>query len=74
MASVSPRPRSVGVGWPGLASITNFGLSCLAIGMRSVGRTVERELARIAGAQHGVVTRAQLLEAGVSAAGCRIRR
>jgi hypothetical protein len=30
------------------------------------GRTVERELARIAGPQHGVVTRAQLLVAGIS--------
>jgi very-short-patch-repair endonuclease len=35
--------------------------------MRPQGRTAERELARIAGAQHGVATRAQLLEAGVSA-------
>jgi very-short-patch-repair endonuclease len=31
------------------------------------GRTVERELARIASASHGVVTRPQLLDAGVSA-------
>src|SRR5215213_2538629 len=31
------------------------------------GRTVERELARIASATHGVVTRAQLLDAGVTA-------
>ena len=31
------------------------------------GRTVERELARIASASHGVVTRAQLLDAGVTA-------
>jgi very-short-patch-repair endonuclease len=35
--------------------------------MRPAGRTVETQLARIAGAQHGVVTRAQLLAAGVSA-------
>jgi hypothetical protein len=41
--------------------------------MRSVGRTVERELARIAGAQHGVVTRALVLEAGVSAAAIQRR-
>ena len=31
------------------------------------GRTVERELARIASASHGVVTRVQLLDAGISA-------
>ena len=34
--------------------------------MRPQGRTVEGELARIAGAQHGVATRAQMLAAGVS--------
>ena len=34
--------------------------------MGAPGRTVERELARIAGASHGVVTRLQLLSAGVS--------
>jgi hypothetical protein len=44
--------------------------------MRCPGGTVERELARIAGSQHGVVTRAQLLAAGVSAAAIerRVRR
>jgi very-short-patch-repair endonuclease len=41
--------------------------------MRSMGRTVENELARIAGAQHGVVTRLQLLAAGVSAAAIQRR-
>ena len=35
--------------------------------MGTPGRTVERELARIASASHGVVTRAQLLSAGVTA-------
>ncbi len=35
--------------------------------MGTPGRTVEEELARIAGAAHGVVTRAQLLDAGVTA-------
>jgi very-short-patch-repair endonuclease len=35
--------------------------------MCPLGRTVEDELARIAGAAHGVVTRAQLLRAGVTA-------
>jgi hypothetical protein len=35
--------------------------------MRGRSRTVEEKLARIARAQHGVVTRAQLLDAGVSA-------
>jgi len=35
--------------------------------MRPQGRTVEREIARIAGGQHGVVTRRQLLAAGRSA-------
>jgi hypothetical protein len=35
--------------------------------MRPQTRTVQRELARIAGAQHVVVTRAQLLCAGLSA-------
>jgi very-short-patch-repair endonuclease len=41
--------------------------------MRGLGRTVERELARIAGAGHGVVTRAQLLEAGVTARAIEVR-
>ncbi|MGH2978767.1 MAG: type IV toxin-antitoxin system AbiEi family antitoxin domain-containing protein [Solirubrobacterales bacterium] len=36
--------------------------------MRPQGRTAEQELARIAGAAHGVVTRAQLLHAGVTRA------
>ena len=36
--------------------------------MRPLGRTVERELARIADGQHGVVTRAQILHAGVTPA------
>jgi very-short-patch-repair endonuclease len=35
--------------------------------MRRQGRTAERELARIAGAQYGVVTRRQALDAGVTA-------
>jgi hypothetical protein len=35
--------------------------------MGTPGRTVEEELARIAGGGHGVVTRAQLLSAGVTA-------
>jgi predicted transcriptional regulator of viral defense system len=34
--------------------------------MQHPGRTVERESARIAGGAHGVVTRAQLLNAGVT--------
>jgi predicted transcriptional regulator of viral defense system len=34
--------------------------------MAALGRTVEEELARIAGAGHGVVTRTQLLNAGVT--------
>jgi very-short-patch-repair endonuclease len=34
--------------------------------MQALGRTVERKLARIGSASHGVVTRAQLLSAGVS--------
>jgi hypothetical protein len=34
--------------------------------MRGLVRTVDHEVARIAGRQHGVVTRAQLLEAGMS--------
>jgi Transcriptional regulator, AbiEi antitoxin len=34
--------------------------------MRPQGRTVEQELARMGGAAHGVVTRAQLLEAGLT--------
>jgi hypothetical protein len=41
--------------------------------MRSQSRTVEQELARIADAQHGVVTRAQLLAARVSASGIQRR-
>jgi very-short-patch-repair endonuclease len=35
--------------------------------MRGLGRTVERELARISSRSHGVVTRVQLLGAGVTA-------
>ncbi|TML80958.1 MAG: type IV toxin-antitoxin system AbiEi family antitoxin domain-containing protein [Actinobacteria bacterium] len=34
--------------------------------MRPAGRTVEQELARIAAGSHGIVTRAELLGAGVS--------
>jgi Transcriptional regulator, AbiEi antitoxin len=41
--------------------------------MRTQSRTVEQELARIAEAQHGVVTRVQLLAAGVSASGIERR-
>jgi very-short-patch-repair endonuclease len=41
--------------------------------MRPRSRTVEQELARIADGQHGLVTRAQLLAAGVSAAGIQRR-
>lgn len=37
------------------------------VAMRPKSRTVEQELARIAGASHGVVTRAQLLSVGISA-------
>jgi predicted transcriptional regulator of viral defense system len=43
-------------------------LSCLRAVMRPRGRPVERELASIADGQHGVVTRAQLLRAGVTPA------
>jgi len=41
--------------------------------MRTQSGTVEQELARIAGKQHGLVTRAQLLEAGISRSGIRRR-
>jgi hypothetical protein len=41
--------------------------------MRPLNATAEQTLARIAGAQHGLVTRAQLLDAGVSAAGIQRR-
>jgi predicted transcriptional regulator of viral defense system len=41
--------------------------------MRPQGRTAEQDLALIARAQHGVVTRAQLLRAGVSAREIRHR-
>ena len=34
--------------------------------MGALGRTVDEELARLAGSRHGVVTRAQLLDAGVT--------
>jgi len=37
--------------------------------MRRESDTVERELARLAGRQHGVVTRQELLSAGISASG-----
>src|SRR4051812_38584227 len=40
--------------------------------MRPEGRTVEQELARLASRAHGVVTRRQLLDAGISA--CAIKR
>jgi very-short-patch-repair endonuclease len=44
--------------------------------MQALGRTAEEKLARLAAGQHGVVTRAQLLEAGVSRQeiGTRLRR
>jgi predicted transcriptional regulator of viral defense system len=42
--------------------------SCLYLYMRGQVRTVERVVARIAADQHGVVTRAQLLAAGVTPA------
>jgi hypothetical protein len=47
--------------------------SCLDIGMRSQSGTVEGELRRFADAQHGVVTRAQLLGAGLAVAGIQRR-
>src|SRR3954454_4376999 len=46
---------------------------CLDVGMRRPSRTVEMELARIAGAQHGVVARRQLLAAGIHAAAIQRR-
>ncbi len=42
-------------------------LSCLESLVTDPGRTVERKVGRIAGANHGVVTRRQLLAAGVTA-------
>ena len=41
--------------------------------MRPQGRTVEQELARIGTDEHGVVTRVELLAAGISAAGIQRR-
>src|SRR5438874_8334133 len=41
--------------------------------MRPQSRTVEQKVARIASAQHGVATRAQLLDAGLSEAGIQRR-
>src|SRR3954467_7798802 len=41
--------------------------------MRPLDDTVERKLARIAGKQHGIVTRQQLLNAGISHAGIQRR-
>ncbi len=41
--------------------------------MRHRDRTVEREIARIATAQHGVVTRTQLIDAGISVAEIQTR-
>lgn len=41
--------------------------------MRPQGRTVERELARIAASAHGVVTHGQLTRAGVTAAEIKSR-
>jgi hypothetical protein len=45
----------------------------LEVGMRPLDDTVERKLARIAGKQHGIVTRQQLLNAGISDAGIQRR-
>jgi hypothetical protein len=42
--------------------------SCLGVTMRPQARTVERELARLARSSHGVVTRTQLLAAGLTRA------
>ncbi|MGH2954830.1 MAG: type IV toxin-antitoxin system AbiEi family antitoxin domain-containing protein [Solirubrobacterales bacterium] len=49
------------------------GLPCLTVVVRHRERTAERELERIASAQHGVVTRAEALVAGVTAAELRQR-
>lgn len=43
-------------------------MSCLAVAMRPQDRTAEREIEALASAAHGVVTRAELLRAGVTAA------
>ena len=43
-------------------------LSCLGVRMRPLSRTVERVTGRIAGSAHGVVTREELLRAGVTVA------
>jgi hypothetical protein len=48
-------------------------LSCLAVAVQQQNRTVEQELARIAGAAHGVVTRVQLARAGITAEEIRHR-
>lgn len=47
--------------------------SCLGDRMGTPGRTVDRKLARIASGGHGVVTRAHLLSAGVTARQIRRR-
>ena len=47
--------------------------SCLGDRMGTPGRTVDRKLARIASGGHGVVTRTQLLSAGVTARQIRRR-
>jgi very-short-patch-repair endonuclease len=47
--------------------------SCLGVVVRHQGRTVEQELARMASASHGVVTRSQLLQAGITLAEIRQR-
>src|SRR5215211_1209025 len=47
--------------------------SCLGAHMGHPGRTVDAEVARIASGAHGVVTRAQLLDAGVTAKQIRRR-
>jgi len=41
--------------------------------MRPKGRSADQEVARVAGAQHGVITRTQLLAAGVSPGGIKRR-
>jgi hypothetical protein len=57
-----PHPRGV-----------NLPLSCLGVAVRPRTRTVDDELARLAGAAHGLVTRAQLLAAGVTVAEIKAR-
>jgi hypothetical protein len=64
--SVPPRLQATVAG-------ANPWLACLGVVVRPQGRTAERKIAAIAGAQHGVVTHEQLLGGGLTPGAIRHR-